>query len=30
MRVPLTWTDGQGLTVTKTFVFTRGSVWRST
>ena len=25
LRVPLTWTDGQGLTVTKTFVFTRGS-----
>ncbi|GAC1678349.1 MAG: membrane protein insertase YidC [Steroidobacteraceae bacterium] len=24
VRVPLTWTDGQGLTVTKTFVFTRG------
>ena len=24
LRVPLTWTDGQGLTVTKTFVFTRG------
>ncbi len=23
--VPLTWTDGEGLTVTKTFVFTRGS-----
>jgi YidC/Oxa1 family membrane protein insertase len=23
LRVPLTWTDGQGLTVTKTFVFTR-------
>jgi YidC/Oxa1 family membrane protein insertase len=25
LRVPFTWTDGQGLTVTKTFVFTRGS-----
>src|SRR3984893_16791453 len=25
LRVPLTWTDGQGLTVTKTFIFTRGS-----
>ncbi len=25
LRVPLTWTDGQGVTVTKTFVFTRGS-----
>jgi YidC/Oxa1 family membrane protein insertase len=25
MRVPLTWTDGAGLTVTKTFVFRRGS-----
>lgn len=25
LRVPLTWTDGHGLTVTKTFVFTRGS-----
>jgi YidC/Oxa1 family membrane protein insertase len=24
LRVPLTWTDAQGLTVTKTFVFTRG------
>ena len=24
LKVPLTWTDGQGLTVTKTFVFTRG------
>jgi YidC/Oxa1 family membrane protein insertase len=24
LRVPLTWTDGQGLNVTKTFVFTRG------
>jgi YidC/Oxa1 family membrane protein insertase len=24
LRVPLTWTDGQGLTVTKTFIFTRG------
>jgi YidC/Oxa1 family membrane protein insertase len=24
LRVPLTWTDGQGLTVTKTFVFKRG------
>ena len=24
LQVPLTWTDGQGLTVTKTFVFTRG------
>jgi YidC/Oxa1 family membrane protein insertase len=24
LRVPLTWTDGAGLTVTKTFVFTRG------
>jgi YidC/Oxa1 family membrane protein insertase len=24
LRVPLTWTDGQGLTVIKTFVFTRG------
>src|ERR1700723_2783919 len=24
LRVPLTWADGQGLTVTKTFVFTRG------
>jgi YidC/Oxa1 family membrane protein insertase len=24
LRVPLTWTDGHGLTVTKTFVFTRG------
>ncbi len=24
LRVPLTWTDGRGLTVTKTFVFTRG------
>ena len=24
LRVPLTWTDGQGLTVTKSFVFTRG------
>jgi YidC/Oxa1 family membrane protein insertase len=23
LRVPLTWTDGQGVTVTKTFVFTR-------
>ncbi|MDE2306169.1 MAG: membrane protein insertase YidC [Gammaproteobacteria bacterium] len=25
LRVPLTWTDGAGLTVTKTFVFHRGS-----
>ena len=25
MRVPLTWNDGKGLTVTKTFVFKRGS-----
>jgi YidC/Oxa1 family membrane protein insertase len=25
MRVPLTWTDGNGVTVTKTFVFHRGS-----
>jgi YidC/Oxa1 family membrane protein insertase len=24
LRVPLTWADGHGLTVTKTFVFTRG------
>jgi YidC/Oxa1 family membrane protein insertase len=24
LRVPLTWTDGHGVTVTKTFVFTRG------
>jgi YidC/Oxa1 family membrane protein insertase len=24
LRVPLTWTDGSGLTVTKTFVFARG------
>jgi YidC/Oxa1 family membrane protein insertase len=24
LRVPLTWSDGQGLTVTKTFIFTRG------
>lgn len=24
LRVPMTWTDGHGLTVTKTFVFTRG------
>jgi YidC/Oxa1 family membrane protein insertase len=24
LKVPLTWTDGQGLTVTKTFIFTRG------
>ena len=24
LRVPLTWSDGQGLTVTKTFVFKRG------
>jgi YidC/Oxa1 family membrane protein insertase len=24
LRVPLTWTDGQGVTVTKTFVFERG------
>jgi YidC/Oxa1 family membrane protein insertase len=24
LRVPLTWTDGQGITVTKTFVFQRG------
>ena len=24
LRVPLTWTDGQGLNVTKTFVFSRG------
>jgi YidC/Oxa1 family membrane protein insertase len=24
LRVPLTWTDGRGLTVTKTFVFKRG------
>jgi YidC/Oxa1 family membrane protein insertase len=24
LRVPLTWTDGQGVTVTKTFVFHRG------
>jgi YidC/Oxa1 family membrane protein insertase len=24
VRVPLTWTDGNGLSVTKTFVFTRG------
>src|SRR6266481_4145106 len=24
LRVPLTWTDGQGLTVTKTFIFKRG------
>ncbi len=24
LRVPMTWTDGQGLKVTKTFVFTRG------
>ena len=26
LRVPLTWTDGHGLTVTKTFVFTRGCI----
>lgn len=25
LNVPLTWTDGHGLTVTKTFAFTRGS-----
>jgi YidC/Oxa1 family membrane protein insertase len=25
LRVPMRWTDGQGLTVIKTFVFTRGS-----
>jgi YidC/Oxa1 family membrane protein insertase len=25
LQVPLTWTDGQGLTVTKTFTFRRGS-----
>jgi YidC/Oxa1 family membrane protein insertase len=25
LRVPLTWTDGRGVTVTKTFVFHRGS-----
>jgi YidC/Oxa1 family membrane protein insertase len=25
LRVPLTWSDGKGLTVTKTFVFKRGS-----
>jgi YidC/Oxa1 family membrane protein insertase len=25
LRVPLTWSDGRGLTVTKTFTFTRGS-----
>lgn len=25
LRVPLTWTNGQGLTVTKTYVFQRGS-----
>jgi YidC/Oxa1 family membrane protein insertase len=25
LRVPLTWTDGQGVSVTKTFVFRRGS-----
>ncbi len=25
LKVPLTWTDGQGVTVTKTFVFKRGS-----
>ena len=25
LRVPLTWTDGQGLVVTKTYVFKRGS-----
>ena len=25
LRVPLSWTDGQGVTVTKTFVFKRGS-----
>jgi YidC/Oxa1 family membrane protein insertase len=25
LRVPLTWTDGQGLTVTKTFTFKRGA-----
>jgi YidC/Oxa1 family membrane protein insertase len=24
LRVPMTWTDGQGLTVTKTFIFKRG------
>ena len=24
LRVPLTWTDGSGLTVTKTFIFKRG------
>jgi YidC/Oxa1 family membrane protein insertase len=24
LKVPLTWTDGRGLTVTKTFLFTRG------
>ena len=24
LRVPMSWTDGQGLTITKTFVFTRG------
>jgi YidC/Oxa1 family membrane protein insertase len=24
LRVPMTWTDGQGVTVTKTFVFSRG------
>jgi YidC/Oxa1 family membrane protein insertase len=24
LRVPMTWTDGQGLKVTKTFIFTRG------
>ena len=25
LRVPLTWTDGRGLTVTKTFIFKRGA-----
>ncbi len=25
LRVPLTWTDGEGLTVTKTYIFERGS-----
>jgi YidC/Oxa1 family membrane protein insertase len=25
LKVPLTWTDGHGLTVTKTFLFTRGA-----
>jgi len=27
LRVPLTWTDGAGLTVTKTFVFTRDLIY---